>query len=219
MDEKEALKRLVLDFNLEDMSDLEELKDICIGSDKFLESKMSAIKLMEAEIFAKTVKLTETRLRVMQQIADKIKEAQVTIPYSDHNLRKYMLNKMFCFYTKQEKLEEIEEFTASEELQEKFKGQILTKLILRDSRSRTAEYLLVYSTSSFFIEAVYSYEAESDAITACQTKEVGTLVEKLFAFMGRDFIGNKKLVIDDLIRFYRQNSPDDESKQDMSECA
>jgi hypothetical protein len=216
MDDKDAVRQFVLDFKPEVQVNLDEVKDICIGSDRFLETKMAVIKSLEAEIFSKTIQLSDMRQKLLHQIALKSKEAQVVIPSSDQSLRKYMMNKMFCFDAKQEKLEELEEFAADPAIQDKFKGQILTKLILRDLRSHSIEYLLVYSTSTLALNSVYSIGSESGEMVQCQIKEVQSLVEKLTAFIGETYFGTKGIVIQDLITYAKKNSYDEESKSDIS---
>lgn len=216
MDEKDAVKKFVLDFKPEVQVNLDEVKDICMGSDRFLEGKMSAIKAMETEIFTKTLRLAEMRHKLMNQISQKTKEAQLVIPSSEPSLRKYMMNKMFCFDSKQEKMEELEEFTTSEALHQKFKGQILTKLLLRDPKSHTAEYLLVYSTSTLALNWVYKTSEESEEPIQCQIREVQTLIDKLKSFVGEVYHGTKGIVIQDLIKYTKKQQVDEESKSDIS---
>jgi hypothetical protein len=208
MDDSEALRKLINDLNLEGISDVDELKDLCMSIDKYLETRVATVKNLEAEIFAKCIRMAESRSKLLYAVNGKMKAAECMIPYQDCNLRKYFMNRVFCFDSLSERVLEIDEFSLPAPLVDKFKGKLPTKLILKDSRGRVLEYVLIYSTKSFSIQEVYNLDNEKLELIPSDHQEISNLVAKLKSFVGENYCGTRKICIDDLESFLQDGSKD-----------
>lgn len=208
MDDVEGFRRLVRELNLEEISDVEEIKELCSNIDKYLEWRLASIKSIESEIFSKSVKLTEAKSKLINSVNSKIKQAEIMIPYQDCNLRKYFLNRVFCFDATSKRSFEVDEFCLPASMSDRFKGQLPTRLILKDSKGRVLEYLLVYSISSYCIQEVYNFNKEKLELNVTDSQEVASLISKLKSFVGENYCGTRLICINDLQKFLDEGGKD-----------
>jgi hypothetical protein len=208
MDDVEGFRKLVGDLNLEEITDIEEIRELCVNIDKYLEWRLATVKNLEGEIFAKCIKLAETRSKLLHSANDKIKKAETMVPYQDSNLRKYFLNRVFCFDTISDRVCEAEEFSLPSSLADKFKGLLPTKLILKDAKAKLLEYVLIYSVKTYEIQEVYNFNKEKQELITTEPQEISNLIGKLKSFVGENYCGTRDLSINDLQRFLDKGSKD-----------
>lgn len=216
MEEKDALHNFMKESNIDQVRDLEEMRDYFVTMEKYLESRVMAKRQLETEIYLEFMKLTEEKLKLKHRLTAKMKEACEVVPHRDTVLRRYILNRVFCFDMTPSGFAEIEEFAPPSHLEEKMKGLLPVKLILRDSRHKTLCYLLVYSPKTLTLVSVQALSEDASEAVVCQKKEVASLVDKLKAFVGEDYHGTKQLVIDDLVTFGSFEEPEDSMQTDNS---
>jgi hypothetical protein len=218
MEDREKLKGFIAELTIEQISDIEDLKDFCYNIDKYLEQRLGTIKNSEAEIFAKCIKLADMRSKMLNSLKTKIKAAETMIPYQDTNLRKYFLNRVFCFDATSDKVFEVEEFALPKPIADKFKGKIPTKLILKDSRARIIEYVLIYSIKTYRIEEVHNFDMEKDELKPTEHHEIENLIGKLKSFVGDNYCGTRNICIADLQAFLDHGDKDywDKSESKLS---
>ena len=70
-------------MNLSEITDLDELRDICTSTDKYLESRANLVKHKEVEIFKKALKLMELKSRALSKLASKQKSVEAMKPDTD----------------------------------------------------------------------------------------------------------------------------------------
>lgn len=209
MEEKSTLNRFITEMNLAEITDLEELRDICTTTDKYLESRATLVKHKEVEIFKKTLRLMEMKSKALGKLAIKQKQVESMKPEPDQTFVKYLLNKVFIFDMKGGLQLEKEDFKPSCTLEDGLRDHINTLLLLKDARDSIIRYILCFHSKSYRIEAVYNLSQNNETSRASR-QEIHSLVGKLRDFIGVGYFGIKRLMVDSLQRFLDEKLEDSE---------
>ena len=209
MEEKSTLNRFITEMNLAEITDLDELRDICTSTDKYLESRANLVKHKEVEIFKKTLLLMEMKSKALAKLTVKQKQVEAMKPEVDQTFANYLLNKIFIYDMKGGLQLEKEDFKQSCILEDGLKDHINTLLLLKDARDSIIRYILCFHPKSYRIEAVFNF-SQSNETNKASRQEVHSLVGKLRDFIGVGYFGIKRLMVDSLQRFLDQKLEDSE---------
>jgi len=193
MEEKLTLNQFIKEVDLLNMNDLDELKEICITTNKYLESRSALVKQKELEIFKKTLKLMEAKSKYMEKLTNKEKELQNMNTERDKGIENYLSERLLLFDMQ------------APQTPPQAGPRTLT---LRDAQGHTLQYELVFSPS----QAIISVLTLPDK-TALPLPQLQALVHKLKSFCGNDYFGYKKILIELLESYIQATSQPSQDHQ------